>query len=170
MWCPSTTAAGSFPADQRQYPEGIPALNISRDCRQQNHDPTTDQEKSQLRRLYGVLSRHTGQVGFKYSAHAGLGLSEIPHSTVEHLEQANKRLLQVKQDSRIPLRIHSFPETAASSSICQGAVPKVSRMFWRSRKIDRTCRSPGAAEAGATMMQRTLRISFAMLGPSSAIM
>ena len=170
---------GSFHLDQHQYVEGIPAINIPRERRRSKHEPTTEQEKSQLRALYGALSWHTGQVGYKYSAHVGLGLSEIPQSTVEHLEQANKLLLAVKQDSKIPLKIHSFTEvtnlvmvawTDASSQnrhdgsstegiiigatpegICEGAVSKVSPVFWRSGKIERTCRSPGAAEARAAV-------------------
>ena len=169
---------GSFHLDQHQYVDGIPAINIPRERRRSKHEPTTEQEKSQLRALYGALSWHTGQVGYKYSAHVGLGLSEIPLSTVEHLEQANKLLLAVKQDS-VPLKIHSFPEatnlvmvawTDASSQnrhdgsstdgiiigatpegICDGAVSKVSPVFWRSGKIEGTCRSPGAAEARAAV-------------------
>ena len=170
---------GGFQLDQRHYVEDIPAISISRERRRQKHEATSDQEKSQLRGLLGALSWHVGQVGFKYSAHVGLSLSEVTHSTVESLEQANKLLQAVRLDSKVPLRIHAFPDTAklsmvswvdassqnrpdgsstagiviglTPSEIQEGAVTCVSPMFWRSGKIDRVCRSPGAAEARAAI-------------------
>ncbi|CAE7773878.1 RE2 [Symbiodinium pilosum] len=170
---------GGFHLDQRHYVEAIPAISISRERRRQKHEATSDQEKSQLRALLGALSWHVGQVGFKYSAHVGLSLSEVTHSTVESLEQANKLLQAVRIDSKVPLRIHAFPDTTklsmvswvdassqnrpdgsstagiviglTPSEIQEGAVTSVSPMFWRSGKIERVCRSPGAAEARAAI-------------------
>ncbi|CAE7378923.1 RE1, partial [Symbiodinium pilosum] len=170
---------GGFQLDQRHYVEAIPAIPISRERRRQKHEVTSNQEKSQLRALLGALSWHVGQVGFKYSAHVGLSLSEVTHSTVESLEQANKLLQAVRIDSKVPLRIHAFSDTTklsmvswvdassqnrpdgsstagiviglTPSEIQEGAVTSVSPMFWRSGKIERVCRSPGAAEARAAI-------------------
>ena len=170
---------GSFDLSQKSYVEGIPEITISRDRRRQKHEPTTEAEKSQLRGLLGALSWHVGQVGYKFSAHVSLGLSEIPQSTVMHLEQANKLLQDVRRDARVPLRIFAFSPseqlclvswTDASSqnrhdgsstegimigmapqTILNGEVVSVSPMFWRSGKIDRICRSPGSAEARAAI-------------------
>ena len=170
---------GSFDLSQKHYVESIPELNIRRDRRQQKHAPTTDAEKSQLRGLLGPLSWHVGQVGYKYSAHVSLALSEVANSTVESLDQANKLLHEIRREAKVPMRIHAFPKEEqlclvawvdaspqnrhdgsstegiligmAPKSILDGEVTKVSPMFWRSGKIDRVCRSPGSAEARAAI-------------------
>ena len=170
---------GSFDLSQKHYVETIPEIQVNRDRRRQKHEPTTDSEKSQLRGLLGALSWHVGQVGYKYSAHVSLALSEVPRSTVENLEQANKLLFEVRREARVPMRIHAFsPEERlclvawvdaspqnrhdgsstegifigmAPQDIVDGAVSRVSPMFWKSGKIDRTCRSPGSAEARAAI-------------------
>ena len=170
---------GSFDLSQKHYVESIPELNIRRDRRRQKHAPTTDAEKSQLRGLLGALSWHVGQVGYKYSAHVSLALSEVANSTVESLDQANKLLHEIRREAKVPMRIHAFPKEEqlclvawvdaspqnrhdgsstegiligmAPKSILDGEVTKVSPMFWRSGKIDRVCRSPGSAEARAAI-------------------
>ena len=170
---------GSFELSQRQYVEDIPEIPISRERRRKKHEGTTEGEKSQLRGLLGALSWHVGQVGFKYCAHVGLSLSEVPVSTVESLEQANKLLHQIRSESRTAIIIHGFNAEDSltlvgwcdagsqnrrdgsstegmligmtESAAQQGAVVRVSPMFWRSSKIDRMCRSPGAAEARAAV-------------------
>ena len=173
------TNDGSFHLSQRHYLESVHEISLSRERRRDKHSNTTDFEKSQLRALYGALSWHVGQVGFKYCAHVSLGLSEIPTSTVSHIEQANKLLHQVKQDAKTPMMIHSFdPKTPlmmvawvdasdrsrhdGSSTegifvgitpldMLEGRVTKVSPVFWKSGRIDRVCRSPGSAEARAAV-------------------
>ena len=170
---------GSFELSQRQYLEDIAEIPISRERRRQKHEETTDHEKTLLRGLLGALSWHVGQVGFKYCAHVGLSLSEVPASTVESLEHANKLLHQVRTDGRTAILIHKFDSheqlslvgwcDASSqnrrdgsstegifigmteSVVQQGAVVRVSPMYWRSSKIERMCRSPGAAEARAAV-------------------
>ena len=170
---------GSFRLCQKHYLEGVSEIQVSRDRRRDKHAPTTDFEKSQLRALFGALSWHVGQVGFKYSAHVSLGLSEIPVSTVGHLEQANKLLHQVRQDAKTPMIIHAFDARSklvmtawcdasdrnrhdgqstegifiglSPSNLLEGMVAKVSPVFWKSGRIDRVCRSPGSAEARAAI-------------------
>ena len=170
---------GDFELDQKQYMSEVKEINISRERKRQKHEPTTDAEKSQLRGLLGALSWHVGQTGFKYSAHVSLALSEVATSTVTHLEQANKILYQAKQDSLTPLRIHAFAPQQhlsmvawcdassqnrhdgsstegificlTSNDIQDGAITKLTPVFWKSGKIDRVCRSPGSAEARAAV-------------------
>ena len=170
---------GSFELSQKHYLDNVSEIQISRDRRRQKHDPTTDEEKSKLRALLGALSWHVGQVGYKHSAHVSLALSEIPGSTVEQIDQANKLLYVLRQEAKVPMKIHAFsPDTklcltawcdassqnrtdgSSTEGIFIGATPcdiiddqvvKVSPIFWRSGKIDRICRSPGSAEARAAI-------------------
>ena len=81
---------GSFELDQLQYMSEVREINLSRERRRLKHEPTTDADKSQLPGLIGALSWHVGKVGFKYSAHVGLALSEVSTNTVSHLEQAQQ--------------------------------------------------------------------------------
>ena len=175
----SRQSDGSFELSQKQYLEGIAPIPVSRDRRRTKHEPTTDQEKTQLRGLLGALSWHVGQVGYKFAAYVGLSLSEVPNSCVEHLEKANALLHQAKQESLVPMRIHSFSAKdtltlvawcdassqnrhdgsstegifigMSTAGIAAGEISSVSPMFWKSGKIDRICRSPGSAEARAAV-------------------
>ena len=170
---------GSYDLSQRHYLEGIAEIPLPRDRRRDKHAETNDFEKSQLRGLLGALSWHVGQCGYKYSAHVSLALSEVPHSTVEHLDRANKLLHTIRQEGKIPLRIHCFDPNEelilaawcdassqnrhdegstegiligmTSKQMANGEVCKVSPMFWKSGRIDRVCRSPGSAEARAAI-------------------
>ena len=170
---------GSFSLSQKQYLEGVAPIPVSRERRRAKHEPTNEQEKTQLRGLLGALSWHVGQVGYKFAAHVGLSLSEVPNSCVEHLEKANNLLHQARQESAVPMRIHAFkaadPLTLvawcdassqnrhdgsstegifvgmSTSGIAAGEISYVSPMFWKSGKIDRVCRSPGSAEARAAV-------------------
>ena len=169
----------SFELQQAHYLEGITEIPLSRDRRRQRSEETSDAEKGHLRALLGALSWHVNQVGYKYAAHVSLCLSEVPHSRVEHLDQANKLLHAIKQEGKNPLKIHAFDETEelclvawcdassqnrhdgsstegilicmAPATIMEGQVARASPMFWRSAKIDRVCRSPGSAEARAAV-------------------
>ena len=170
---------GSFELCQRHYVESIPEIVLSRDRRRDKHSATTDGEKSQLRALLGALSWHVGQVGYKYCAHVSLGLSEIPHSTVEDVEKANKLLQTIRLESRTPLKIHAFDSNeelvlaawcdassqnrhdggstegiligVSNKDLIEGKVARISPVFWKSGRIDRVCRSPGSAEARAAV-------------------
>ncbi|OLQ11583.1 hypothetical protein AK812_SmicGene4618 [Symbiodinium microadriaticum] len=106
-------------------------------------------------------------------------LKEVSRSTVETIVKANCLLHAAKQKHSYKMKIHAFKETddltmvmwvdaananridggstqglfmgITSKEILRGAVCPVSPMAWHSQKIERTCRSPGAAEAQAAV-------------------
>ena len=173
------TANGGFSLSQPQYVEAIPEIPVNSSRRKQLNEPTTGWEKTQLRALLGALSWHAQQVAPHASAPVGLLLSETNHSTVATLIQANTLLRRVKEQKDHQLLIHPFPSEvelglfawvdAASQnrrdggstqgimiglaplSLLQGEVCPVTPVAWHSHRIDRVCRSPGAAETLAAV-------------------
>ncbi|CAE7246546.1 unnamed protein product, partial [Symbiodinium pilosum] len=105
--------------------------------------------------------------------------SVVTRSSVETIVKANILLSNAKAKAGYKMKIHSFHERdklnlvawvdagncnrpdggstqgifvgMATEEMLQGAVSPVSPIAWHSQKIDRTCRSPGAAEAQAAI-------------------
>ena len=166
-----------FALSQPKYAEGIEAINISSSRRTMRKAPTTDHEKSKLRGLLGGLSWHAQQVAPHVSAEVGLMLSEVNQSTVETLIKANLLLEHTKARkdhkmliSRQEGEMHFFAWVDAASQnridggstqgiligasgqgLQQGDVAAISPISWHSTRIDRVCRSPGAAETAAAV-------------------
>ena len=166
-----------FALSQPKYAEGIEAINISSSRRTMRKAPTTDHEKTKLRGLLGGLSWHAQQVAPHVSAEVGLMLSEVNQSTVETLIKANLLLEHTKARkdhkmliSRQEGEMHFFAWVDAASQnridggstqgiligasgqgLQQGDVAAISPISWHSTRIDRVCRSPGAAETAAAV-------------------
>ena len=171
--------AVGFTLSQERYMEGVREIALSSERRRQRKEATTDREQSQLRALLGALSWHASQVGYRYSAHVSLYLSEVPQSTVDTILEVNKLLHKIRDASKEPLKIHPIGEPkevlllawtdaanqnrkdggstagifigAAHKRMGEGEMTEVSPMFWSSSRIHRVCRSPGAAEARAAI-------------------
>ncbi|CAE7358286.1 nphp3 [Symbiodinium sp. CCMP2592] len=171
--------AEGFTLSQERYVSAIKEIALSRERRQALDAPTTERERSQLRALLGALSWHGQQVAPHISAEVGLLLSEVNSSTVRTISKANQLLNFVRIRKNHKLRIHKFLETEelgvfgwvdagsqnrpdggstqglviglAPVSLLKGELGKVSIVSWSSHRIDRTCRSPGAAETQAAV-------------------
>ena len=100
---------GGYHLSQERYMEHVKEIPLSQERRKNRKEPTTDHEKTLLRGILGAMSWHCSQVGFRWSAYVSLALSEIPQSTVEHVEQTNALLHKMKNAAREPLRIHPIP-------------------------------------------------------------
>ena len=168
-----------FVLSQSSYVEAIPEIPVNSSRRKNSSEPTTPWEKSQLRALLGALSWHAQQVGPHVSADVGLLLSEVNHSTVNTILRANTLLSHTKARKDHVMRIHHFPkgtplgmfawvDASSQNRVCggsteglfagiaplsllQGEVCPVTPVLWHSHKIDRVCRSPGAAETQAAV-------------------
>ena len=171
-----TTDKG-FALSQPKYAEGIEAINLSSSRRTMRKAPTTEHEKSKLRALLGGLSWHAQQVAPHVSAEVGLMLSEVNHSTVETLIKANLLLEHIKarKDHKMLItrqegetHFYAWVDAASqnridggstqgifigasSGRLLQGEVEAISPISWHSTRIDRVCRSPGAAETAAAV-------------------
>ena len=177
VWCFGTD--GSFKLSQGKYVDKISELQINSSRRKERHSPTTEREKGQLRAALGSLSWRAQQVAPHISAEVGILLSEVSESTVETLIKTNILIQNVKSRKDHQLLIHAFPkETSlgvfawadaagqnkrdgsstqgifvgiAPMTLLSGHVEKVTPVAWHASKIDRVCRSPGAAEAVAVV-------------------
>ena len=163
-----------------QKPEGFELLiNVCASRKKRRSDPTTDKEKSQLRALLGGISWHAQQVAPYLAAEVSLLLTEVSRSTVETIVKANILLNTAKSKRLNKMKIHAFEESdnltmvmwvdaangnredggstqglllgVTNTQMLKGAICAVSPIAWHSQKIDRTCRSPGAAEAQAAV-------------------
>ena len=168
-----------FELSQPQYVEGMSEIPLNATRRKEKNAPTNEREKTQLRALLGGLSWHAQQVAPHAAAEVSLLLSEVTNSTVTTITKANLLLHHVKKRKDHKMLIHAFNEDeklalfawvdAANGnrpgggstqgifvgmgpeSILQGDMGKVTPISWHSSKIDRTCRSPGAAETQAAV-------------------
>ena len=168
-----------FSLSQEKYVEEIPEIPINSSRRKDPKAITTGWEKTQLRALLGALSWHAQQVAPHISAEVGILLSEVNTSTVHHLTQANMLLQSTRARKNHQMLIHGFDPMmdlgvyawvdAASQnrhdggstqgvfiglapvSLLKGEVCPVTPISWHSHKIDRVCRSPGAAETQAAV-------------------
>ena len=168
-----------FTLSQDRYLEGVKEIPLSQDRRRQRKDPTSEKEQTALRGLLGALSWHVNQVGFRYCAHVSLSLSNVVHSTVEDIMEANKLLHRARDAAREPMHIRDIGDPqevvllawtdaanqnrkdgASTEGILIGSAPErileghmchVNPMYWSSSRIHRVCRSPGSAEARAAI-------------------
>ena len=168
-----------FLLSQARYVEDIPEIAVHGSRRKGGNQPTTAWEKTKLRALLGAVSWHAQQVAPHLSAEVGLLLSSVNESTVSTVLQANQLLQSAKARRQHQMLIHAFPPEVelgcyawvdaanenrrdggstqgifigmAPLSLLQGQVEKISPISWQSHKIDRTCRSPGAAETQAAV-------------------
>ena len=168
-----------FELSQPSYLENLQEIGVNATRRKDLAQPTTDREKTQLRALLGGISWHAQQVAPFLSAEVSLLLTEVSRSSVDTILKANMLLATAKAKQAYKMKIHAFEETddlvmimwvdaangnrieggstqglflgMAPKSILGGHVTGVSPIAWHSQKIDRACRSPGAAEAQAAV-------------------
>ena len=170
----------SFELTQESFLSSVHEIPVSKEKSRQPDLHTTESEKSQMRSVLGALSWYCGQVGYMYSADVGFLISSIPKSTIKDVIEMNNLVYSIKRDKDLKLVIHSFPEhlplhvvgwcdaawanrpdgsssTAgvlvgmSSPGLENGEQSPISIISWRSSKIDRICRSPGAAETKAAV-------------------
>ena len=168
-----------YQLSQPQFIEGLQEIPLNASRRKDRKAHTSESEKTQLRALLGSLSWMAQQSSPHISASVSLLLSEVSTSTVDTVIRTNCLASQVKKRKDHIMLIHSYqPEEplalyawvdAASANrpdggstqgifigigpqdILQGAVGRVTPISWHSSKVDRVCRSPGAAEAQAAV-------------------
>ncbi|CAE7201192.1 RE2 [Symbiodinium sp. CCMP2592] len=174
-----TKVSDGFELSQPHYLEGLHEIGLSSSRRKDKEAPVTERERSQLRTLLGGLSWHAQQVAPHVSAEVGLLLSEVSKGTVSTVLRANLLLHHTKARGEHKLKIHAFdthvtlalyawvdasdgnrPDGGSTQGIFIGIGPEalfhgemgaISPISWHSTKIDRTCRSPGAAEVQAAI-------------------
>ena len=168
-----------FELSQPQYVAGISEIPVSASRRKSQEESTSEREKTQLRALLGALSWHAQQVAPHIAAEVSLFLSEVSCSTVQTIIKANQLLHHTKARKEHKMLIHRFPENEklalygwvdaasqnrpdggstqgifiglGSEEVMHGVVGNITPIAWHSMKIDRACRSPGAAEAQAAV-------------------
>jgi hypothetical protein len=168
-----------FELSQEGYVNDIVEIPISKERWKQKETETTDKEKSALKGVLGSLGWHANQVAFWLSAAVSWNLSNVKCSTVQDLIEVNKLVKKAHAMKQQKLIIHAFqkdeelvavawedaahanrPDGSSTKGILIGLAPKqilegdlvkVSVMFWQSAKIDRVCRSSGAAETRASV-------------------
>ena len=162
---------------QPGYTKEIKEIPLSSTRRKEDSSPITEWERTQLRMLLGGLSWHAQQVAPHLSAAVSLLLSETSQGTVGTVKKANQLLYHAQQrhDHQMvihkhhpqdDLSVYAWVDAAsqnrisgestqgifigiAPSSLARGEVTEVTPISWHSSKIDRACRSPGAAEGQA---------------------
>ncbi|OLP94836.1 Copia protein [Symbiodinium microadriaticum] len=167
------TEAG-FELSQEQYIDSISEIPVGAVRRRDKEADTTEREKGQLRALLGSLSWCSQQTAPHLSAEVSLLLSEVGTSKVGTILRANTLLSYTKARRKHKMLIHKFgPQEqvmlfawvdAASQNRCnggstqgifvgfgtkallEGELGRVTPVSWHSTKVDRACRSPGAAE------------------------
>ena len=171
-------ADGTFELSQEKYVEDIKYINLRAHRRKDRKAVTDEIEKSQLRALLGALSWHAQQVAPHFSADIGMLLSEVNKSTIDTIIRANQLLDLAKQQKKHKMKIPKLdPQAivlvawvdagsqnridgsstqgiligASNRKLLEGSCEPVALMSWHSQKIDRVCRSPGAAEAAAAV-------------------
>ena len=172
-----TTPEG-FRLSQPKYLEDLREIGMSSSRRKEKSQDTTEHEKGQLRALLGGLSWYAQQTGPHMSAEVSMLLSEVNCSTVDTMCRANLLLHHAKARKEHYVLIHRCGSEdmqfyawvdaasqnrvrggstqgilvgAASQGLLRGEICNVSMISWQSAKIERTCRSPGAAEAQAAV-------------------
>ncbi|OLQ05959.1 Retrovirus-related Pol polyprotein from transposon TNT 1-94 [Symbiodinium microadriaticum] len=141
--------------------------------------PTSDREKTQLRAALGALSWHGQQVAPHVAAETSLLLSEVSKSTINTIIRTNMLVAHARARKQHIMKIHAFPPQEelclyawvdagsqnrpdggstqgvflgmSTMGLQRGEVQDVSPLSWSSHKIDRACRSPGAAETQAAV-------------------
>ena len=168
-----------FVLSQEQYIDGISEIPLSSSRKRDRKATTSDREKTQLRALLGSLSWLAQQTAPHVSADVGLLLSEVGSSTVDTIIRSNILLSHVKARrthkmiihgfaAQTPLGLYAWVDAGSQNrvdggstqgifvgvgplSLQEGELGQISPISWHSSKIDRACRSPGAAEAQAAV-------------------
>ncbi|CAE6958741.1 RE1 [Symbiodinium sp. CCMP2592] len=168
-----------FTLSQSSYLENTPEINLNSSRRKDRSAPVTDWERTQLCGVLGAISWHAQQVAPQYSAEVSLLLSEVNKGSVDTIIRTNQLLANAKAQKHHSLKIHRFPPGQelgmfawvdagsqnrpdggstqgiviglAPVGLLRGDVCPISLMAWHSNRIDRTCRSPGAAETQAAV-------------------
>ena len=165
-----------FLLSQPDYLEAISEVHVSKARWQTPNAPISPQELHQLRSVLGALSWHANQVAPQWCAPVSCLLSRIHKGTLQEVVETNKLLRKAKLSQHQKLRIHktgsSNPLIAAwvdaadsnridgsstkgifigwtSSDLLKGDLVTISPLFWQSARIQRTCKSSGAAETRA---------------------
>ena len=166
-----------YTLSQPHYTKEIKEIPLSATRRKEDNQAITDWERTQLRMLLGGLSWHAQQVAPHFSAAVSLLLSETSQGTVGTIKKANQLLhqSQLRHDHQMiihgheaqdELAIYAWVDAAsqnrmrgestqgvfigiAPTALARGEVTEVTPISWHSSKIDRACRSPGAAEGQA---------------------
>ena len=168
-----------FSLSQESYLEKVPEVPLNSSRRREKSLETTAWEKTKMRGVLGALSWHAQQVAPHFSAEVSLLLSEINSSTVQTIFQVNQLLQSAKARRKHEMLIHGFPPNTelgcfawvdaanenrhdggstqgifiglAPIGMLQGELGQVTPVAWHSHRIDRVCRSPGAAETQAAV-------------------
>ena len=168
-----------FELSQPTYLENLHEISVNATRRKDRSQATSDKEKTQLRALLGGISWHARQVAPYLAADVGLLLTEVSRSTVDTIIRANILLAHAKAKQNYVMKIHAFDPKdqvmfvswvdaangnrvdggstqgilvgATTTAIMEGQISRISPINWHSQKIDRACRSPGAAEAQAAV-------------------
>ena len=166
-----------YELSQPGYAKDLKEIPLSSTRRREDDKAITDWERTQLRVLLGGLSWTAQQVAPHLSAEVSLLLSETSEGTVATIKKANQLLHQAQLRHDHTMKIHAFPKNVdlavyawvdaasqnrvkggstqgilvgiAPTSLAKGDITEVSPICWQSSKIDRACRSPGAAEVQA---------------------
>ena len=175
-----TQSEEGFELSQARYvEEHIEEIPISAKRRREKHLPTSDREKSSLRATLGALSWLAQQTAPHLSAEVGLLLSEVSKSSVDTILRTNLLVQSAKARKDYSIKIRAFhPEEElclyawvdagsqnrpdggstqgivvglGSSNMQNGELGHVNLISWHSNRIDRACRSPGAAETQAAV-------------------
>ena len=168
-----------FELSQPSYLENLHEINVNASRKKDRSQATNDKEKTQLRALLGGISWHAQQVAPYLAAEVSLLLTEVSRSTIDTIVRANLLLENAKSRQKQKMKVHSFAKDdeltmvmwvdaananridggstqglflgMTSKSMLKGEVTAVTPVAWHSQKIDRACRSPGAAEAQAAV-------------------
>ena len=164
-----------FLLSQPDYLEFISEVHVSKARWQTPHVSISPQELHQLRSVLGALSWHANQVAPQWCAPVSCLLSRIHKGTLQEVVETNKLLRKAKLSQHQKLRTHKTggpnPLLAAwvdadsnridgsstkgifigwtSTDLLKGDLVTISPMFWQSARIQRTCKSSGAAETRA---------------------
>ncbi|CAE7480558.1 RE1 [Symbiodinium sp. CCMP2592] len=172
------TVPEGFELSQPKYLATVEEIPLNTTRRKDPKAATTPQEKSQLRALLGALSWYAQQTAPHLSADVSLMLSEVGQSTVNTIVRANQLLsvernrkghkLLIQRCDNEDMQLFAWVDAAsqnrldgsstqgifvgaASKKLFQGEIAAVSPISWHSTRIERKCRSPGAAETQAAV-------------------
>ena len=157
----------------------IQEIPLSSARRRNKEEETSPKEKTQLRATLGALSWHVQQLAPHVSAEVGLLLSEVCKSTVNTIIKTNLLVAHTRAKKDHVMKVHAFdPQEPlcmyawvdagsqnrhdggstqgvfigmSTVGLREGEIGEVTPLYWGSHKIDRSCRSPGAAETQAAV-------------------
>ena len=165
-----------FLLSQPEYLNSVSEIHVSRARSQELTAGVANHEQMQLRSVLGALSWHATQVAPQWSAPVGALLSKTSKGTVQDIVDTNKLLRRAKLSQHQKMRIHGFPQEEpllaawadaadghrpdggstkgtfigwTTPRLLKGDLVPISPLFWQSAKIQKTCKSSGAAETRA---------------------